>query len=63
MALQVGGAVGVAVMALLIGEAAIHAGGVELAGGLRRAYFLAIGLVVVALAVSLSLKVPKTVQA
>lgn len=60
---QMGGAVGVAVMALLIGEAAIHAGGVELAEGLRRAYFLAIGLVVVALAVSLSLKVPKTVQA
>ncbi|ASN82958.1 MDR family MFS transporter [Deinococcus ficus] len=53
---QMGGALGVAVMALLIGAAAIHAGGTELAEGLRRAYFLALGLVTVALAVTLTLR-------
>lgn len=52
---QMGGALGVAIMALLIGEGAIQAGGVELAEGLRRAYFLALGMVVLALGVSLTL--------
>ncbi len=41
---QMGGALGVAVMALLIGAAHMRAGGVELAEGLRRAYFLALPL-------------------
>lgn len=54
---QMGGALGVAVMALLIGAAAIRVGGVELAEGLRRAYFLAVGLVVVGLGLSLTLPV------
>lgn len=53
---QMGGALGVAVMALLIGEAAIRSGGLELAEGLRRAYFLALGAVAVGLLLSLSLK-------
>ncbi|WP_233554663.1 MFS transporter [Deinococcus cavernae] len=53
---QMGGALGVAVMALLIGAAAISTGGVELAEGLRRAYFLALGGV--ALAFLLSLRLP-----
>ena len=52
---QMGGALGVAVMALLIGSGNILAGGVELAEGLRRAYFLALGLVALALALSLRL--------
>ncbi|MFC4425330.1 MFS transporter [Deinococcus navajonensis] len=53
---QMGGALGVALMALLIGPAAIQAGGPELAEGLRRAYMLALGLVTVALLLSLSLR-------
>ncbi|MFC4639385.1 MDR family MFS transporter [Deinococcus hohokamensis] len=53
---QMGGALGVALMALLIGPAAIAAGGPELAEGLRRAYMLALGLVTVALVASLSLR-------
>lgn len=52
---QMGGALGVAVMALLIGAAAIRAGGLDLAEGLRRAYFLAVGLLVVAFFMSLRL--------
>jgi EmrB/QacA subfamily drug resistance transporter len=54
---QMGGALGVALMALLIGPAAIAAGGFALAEGLRRAYDLALGLVVSAFARSLLLKV------
>ncbi|MFB9994324.1 MDR family MFS transporter [Deinococcus oregonensis] len=54
---QMGGALGVAVMALLIGPAAIAAGGFELAEGLRRAYELALGLVVLGLILSLLLRV------
>lgn len=54
---QMGGALGVAVMALLIGSAAISAGGVELAEGLRRAYFLALGTVVGAFLLSFRLPV------
>lgn len=42
---QMGGSLGVALMALLIGAHAIETGGLELAEGLRRAYFLALGLV------------------
>ena len=42
---QMGGALGTALMALLIGSAAIQSGGFELAEGLRRAYLLALGLV------------------
>ncbi|MVN87175.1 MFS transporter [Deinococcus sp. HMF7620] len=53
---QMGGALGVALMALLIGPAAIEAGGFELAEGLRRAYWLALGLVAVAFALSLGLR-------
>lgn len=52
---QMGGALGVAVMALLIGAAAIRAGGLDLAEGLRRAYFLAVGLLMVAFFMSLRL--------
>lgn len=52
---QMGGALGTAVMALLIGPAAIASGGFELAEGLRRAYVLSLGLVVVAFGVSLQL--------
>lgn len=54
---QMGGALGVAVMALLIGAGAIHTGGLELAEGLRRAYFLALALVGAAFVLSLTLKV------
>ncbi|WP_291426819.1 MDR family MFS transporter [Deinococcus sp.] len=56
---QMGGALGVAVMALLIGQAAIHGGGLELAEGLRRACFLALALVAGALVLSLMLRVPQ----
>ncbi|BDP41701.1 MFS transporter [Deinococcus aetherius] len=52
---QMGGALGVAVMALLIGPAAIEAGGVALAEGLGRAYLLALGLVAAGLVLSLTL--------
>ncbi|WP_083847237.1 MDR family MFS transporter [Deinococcus gobiensis] len=52
---QMGGALGTAIMALLIGPAAIAAGGFELAEGLRRAYVLSLGLVAVAFALSLAL--------
>ncbi|WP_102125328.1 MDR family MFS transporter [Deinococcus planocerae] len=55
---QMGGALGVAVMALLIGPAAIEAGGVALAEGLGRAYLLALGLVAAGLVLSLTL--PRT---
>ncbi len=54
---QMGGALGVALMALLIGPAAIESGGFQLAEGLRRAYDLALGMVMVAFALSLLLKV------
>ena len=54
---QMGGALGVTVMALLIGEAAIAGGGTALAEGLRAAYFLALGLVAAALVFTLTLKV------
>lgn len=53
---QMGGAFGVALMALLIGSAAIQTGGLALAEGLRRAYLLALGMVALALVLSLSLK-------
>lgn len=53
---QMGGALGVALMALLIGAGAIATGGGELAEGLRRAYFLALGLVTLALMLSLRLR-------
>ena len=53
---QMGGALGTALMALLIGSHAIGAGGPELAEGLRRAYFLALGLVAAAFLVSLRLR-------
>lgn len=56
---QMGGALGVALMALLIGAGAIQAGGYELAEGLRRAYLLALALVGVALVLSLQLKARK----
>ena len=52
---QMGGALGIALMALLIGSHAIGVGGIELAEGLRRAYFLALGLVAAAFLVSLRL--------
>jgi len=60
---QMGGALGTALMALLIGSAAIQSGGFELAEGLRRAYLLALGLVIVALALSLRLRVTRPAQA
>lgn len=60
---QMGGALGVALMALLIGEAAIQAGGSGLADGLRRAYLLALGLVAAGLALSLGLKGKRPVTA
>ncbi|WP_221088896.1 MFS transporter [Deinococcus aquaedulcis] len=53
---QMGGALGVALMALLIGPAAIEAGGPSLAEGLRRAYLLALGLVALAFVLSLGLR-------
>lgn len=53
---QMGGALGVALMALLIGSGAIETGGFELAEGLRRAYILALGLVAVAFGLSLLLR-------
>ncbi|EYB69818.1 major facilitator superfamily transporter [Deinococcus phoenicis] len=53
---QMGGALGVAVMALLIGPAAIAAGGAALAEGLQRAYILAFGLVAAGFALSLVLR-------
>lgn len=53
---QMGGALGVALMALLIGSAAIASGGPALAEGLQRAYLLAFGLVGAGLAVSLALR-------
>jgi EmrB/QacA subfamily drug resistance transporter len=53
---QMGGALGVALMALLIGPAAILVGGPELAEGLRRAYILAFALVAGGLALSLGLR-------
>ena len=60
---QMGGALGTALMALLIGSHAIGAGGIELAEGLRRAYFLALGLVAAAFLVSLRLPtVPAPVE-
>ena len=52
---QMGGSLGVALMALLIGSAAIQTGGVALAEGLGRAYLLALGLVTAALVLSLTL--------
>ncbi|WP_295815860.1 MDR family MFS transporter [uncultured Deinococcus sp.] len=54
---QMGGALGVALMALLIGPAAIETGGYPLAEGLRRAYELSLGLVIVAFVLSLLLRV------
>ncbi len=60
---QMGGALGTALMALLIGSAAIQSGGFELAEGLRRAYLLALGLVILALALSLRLRVTRPAQA
>ncbi|WP_261665119.1 MDR family MFS transporter [Deinococcus sp. Marseille-Q6407] len=60
---QMGGALGVAAMALLIGQSAIDSGGTELAEGLRRAYFLALGLVALALGITLTLRVPAENQA
>ncbi|MHA0034367.1 MDR family MFS transporter [Deinococcus sp. PESE-13] len=60
---QMGGALGTALMALLIGSHAIGVGGIELAEGLRRAYFLALGLVAAAFLVSLRLPtVPAPVE-
>ncbi|MDV6375309.1 MDR family MFS transporter [Deinococcus sp. ZS9-10] len=53
---QMGGALGVTVMALIIGESAIANGGAALAEGLRLAYFLALGLVAVALVFTLTLR-------
>lgn len=53
---QMGGALGTALMALLIGAHAIGVGGLELAEGLRRAYFLALGLVAAAFLFSLRLR-------
>ncbi|WP_034384010.1 MFS transporter [Deinococcus sp. YIM 77859] len=52
---QMGGALGVALMALLIGSAAIATGGRALAEGLGRAYLLALGLVAAGLVLSLTL--------
>ncbi|KQR41022.1 MDR family MFS transporter [Deinococcus sp. Leaf326] len=60
---QMGGALGTAVMALLIGPAAIAAGGFELAEGLRRAYVLSLGLVAAAFVVSLWLPVVRAAPA
>ncbi|PNY82192.1 MDR family MFS transporter [Deinococcus koreensis] len=54
---QMGGALGVALMALLIGAGAIQTGGYDLAEGLRRAYILALGMVGVAFALSLLLRI------
>lgn len=53
---QLGGALGVALMALLIGSGAIAAGGFELAEGLRRAYILALALVTLAFFLSLQVR-------
>ncbi|GGM09094.1 MDR family MFS transporter [Deinococcus aerophilus] len=53
---QMGGALGVTVMALIIGEAAIKDGGAALAEGLRLAYFLALALVAAALVFTLTLR-------
>ena len=53
---QMGGALGVTVMALIIGEAAIKGGGVALAEGLRSAYVLALALVAAAFVLTLTLK-------
>ncbi|GGK32530.1 MFS transporter [Deinococcus malanensis] len=53
---QMGGALGVALMALLIGAEAIVAGGFELAEGLRRAYLLAGLLAAAALALCLRVR-------
>lgn len=53
---QMGGALGVAVMALLIGQGAIAAGGYQLAEGLRHAYLLALALVGLAFVLSLQLR-------
>ncbi|MDL2345261.1 MFS transporter [Deinococcus sp. MIMF12] len=60
---QMGGALGVALMALLIGPAAILSGGPELAEGLRRAYVLALALVAGGLVLSLRLRAVRPVQA
>jgi len=54
---QMGGALGVALMALLIGPAAILAGGPALAEGLQRAYVLAFALVALGLVLTLGLRV------
>ncbi|MFT2718802.1 MFS transporter [Deinococcus sp. A31D244] len=59
---QMGGALGVALMALLIGPAAIESGGFQLAEGLRRAYILALTLVTVALGLSLLLRAVPAAQ-
>ncbi len=56
---QMGGALGVALMALLIGSAAIAAGGPALAEGLRRAYVFAFVLVAAGFALSLVLRAGK----
>lgn len=53
---QMGGALGVALMALLIGAGAIASGGAALANGLGRAYVLALGLVAAGFALSLALR-------
>ncbi|KEF35270.1 multidrug transporter [Deinococcus sp. RL] len=60
---QMGGALGVALMALLIGPAAILAGGPALAEGLQRAYVLALVLVAGGLGLSLRLRVVRPVRA
>lgn len=60
---QMGGALGVALMALLIGSAAIASGGPALAEGLGRAYLLAFGLVAAGFALSLALHPVRHVKA
>ena len=53
---NMGGALGTALMALLIGPAAIARGGAALADGLQRAFLLGLGLVLVAYALALTLR-------